>query len=342
MRKILIHLFFLMTITSLNNCSYNSQLSKADNLALKQNFTEAAEYYKKEMQSEDEIVKTSAYLGFIDCTVKANDFKTAYSSIIEFEKDNALTEPFAEWFAYNKIRCEYNLSLYVEAYNSSVNFIKKYNSSQMLEKVKEISQLSMKLLGQSGDASAITSGASKTDAQRMQIKSIPLEILDFFKDDFGYLNVKGKTEPNCDVFIAKEKVVSDAAGIFEGKVIFRSGKTILIKAKKSDTEFAMSEIYDSEEPDAPRGLEIVNRASGSITIRWNENKEKDMLGYNIYFSLDKSKWEKVNRDDEIIKRNEYSFRLNSSISGATKIYIKITALDKVRNESSASDIIENP
>jgi len=332
------YIFLIVIVILFSGCGYNTILNKADRAVTKKDYNSAIQLYSEILEkSKDEIEVASAELGIIDCYVKINNFKNAYKKILEIENNN-YEPPFAEWLSYNRIITEYNLNLFVETFNTSSSFLRTYKKSKVYDKVKEYAQLSMNSLGKSVDINEIIeSSGDKTD-DKSGISSIKLEITDYYKDDFGYIFVSGVTEPNASVYLNNEKLNSDNLGNFSGKTNFRFGRPVVVKAEKSKTEFSTKEILDTEEPNKPQGLEIANHSSNSVSIRWNANDEKDILGYNIYAKLDNSQWEKINRNDEFIKKTEYT--VNTKIPAGSKIYIRITALDKMRNESEPSDYVE--
>ncbi len=333
-------IFILFCIFILTNCAYNTQLHKADSEFKKNNYIKAIELYEQAAkESKNDNIYTAAMLGLIDAYLKISDYKNAYLKIEELEKKINLDEPFAEWILYNRILSEFNLNLFVECFNNSSTFLRMYPKSPKFNNVKEYATLSMKSLGKTIDLAAITGAASETDLKKSlpDIKPIKLTIKDFYKDDFNYVVVEGITEPGALVFIDRDKAEVKVSGEFVGRTNFRYGRAIKVRAEKSATEFSIKELYDTEEPRKPQGLEG-NVSGSTIRLRWNDNAEPDLLGYNVYFSLDNSTWEKVNRDNDFIKRNEYTFSRN--IPG--NAWVRITALDKMRNESEPSDTIKLP
>jgi len=332
-------LFLLLFILAvISGCGYNGVLRKADKSVLQRDYIKAISLYSDILKnSKDELVLASAEFGIIDCYVKTNNFKNAYQKIVEIQ-DNSYEEPFAEWFLYNKIITEFNLNLYVETFNSASSFLRTYKKSSVYDKVKEYAQLSMNSLGKTADINEIIDLPPEKSAEKAGISSIKLDITDFYKDDFGYIVISGITEPDIKVYLNKEIINSDKSGRFEGKVNFRFGRPVIVKAEKSKNEFSVREILDTEEPNKPQGLEIANYSSNTVSIRWNQNDEKDILGYNVYSKIDNGAWEKINRNDEFVKRTEYI--INTRIPSGSVFYVRITAVDRMRNESEPSESVE--
>jgi len=320
-------------------CGYNSTLRNADKLAESRNYRAAIENYKNIIDnSKDDYTVCSAELGLINAYIQSGDYKSAYRQLTEFEKNNNIEEPFAEWLLYNKILVQYNLNLYVETFNDAAGFLRTYKNSKMTDKIKEYAELSMNSLGKTADLTAIINSDSAAKAAETEIKPIRLEITDFYKDDFGYAVVTGITESGALVYLNREKADVDATGKFSGKINYRFGRVITVRAEKSKTEFSTRELLDTEEPAKPYGLELAGKSSGTITVRWNANTEKDLLGYNIYMKLNNGKFEKINTMDTVIKNTNYT--INGRFNSGDKVQIQITALDKMRNESEHSDILE--
>jgi hypothetical protein len=280
--------------------------------------------------------KISAGLGLIDVYTKISDYKNAYKFINEIEKQ--VDEPFKEWVIYKKIIVEYNLKSYIEAYNNSLLFKRKYPDSEFSDSVQEYAELSLALLDKSVDISKLVKDNGTEKQENKKIERIKLNITDYFKDDFGYVNINGVTLPNIKVKINDEETKSDENGKFSYKINVRWGKPIVIKAVKSENAFAVERIEDTLEPDEPEGLEKVSSNSNSVTVRWLKNDEEDLYGYNIYYREGSGSWIKYNRDDEIIRTTRYT--VSVSFDTTKDLYISVTALDKLRNESDKSDELE--
>jgi len=341
-----IKIYFLILVLSsflFANCSrYSAQLQKADTAFLKNDFANAESLYKELLQSKDENTQISAELGLIKLYMKKNDFKKAISIIKPTLEKRKLDEPFKEWLAYQNIIALFNLNLYVETYNSAIEYLRNYPKTKNYNKVKELTAISMKSLGKSTDLDLINALENANKAQNINIKPVSLEIIDFYKDEFNYVNVIGKTDPKAIVFVDDNKTVVSANGEFNAKVNFRRGKAVVVKTQLSENQYTLKELIDVEEPNKPQGLELINLTNNSVAIRWNANTEKDILGYNVYYSLNASNWEKVNRDNDFVKITEYTINKRIPVPNinGVRVYIRITAVDKLHNESEPSDILE--
>ena len=57
--------------------------------------------------------------------------------------------------------------------------------------------------------------------------------------------------------------------------------------KSGNVSYSLSQINNIEDdiaPSAPTGLVGVVDTSGVVLLEWNENPEKDVLGYRVYFA----------------------------------------------------------
>ncbi|MBP7654433.1 fibronectin type III domain-containing protein, partial [Candidatus Dependentiae bacterium] len=163
-----------------------------------------------------------------------------------------------------------------------------------------------------------------------------IEISDYFIDSFDYFQIEGKINPDCEIFVNDEKVNS-SKGKFKGKVKVRLKKPVIIKLIKDGVVINQSEIFDYEEPAQPSGLEAVSVDANRIELRWNQNNEDDLSGYNLYYTHKGSSWKKYNKDDNLIKNTECTL---SGLHSGNKYKIRISAVDRMKNESSYSDEIE--
>ncbi len=91
---------------------------------------------------------------------------------------------------------------------------------------------------------------------------------------------------------------------------------------------------------APKKVVNINSkvTSGKVSLSWDKVKDKDLIGYRVYFSMDKNDkyFSRVNK--EIIKNNKFIHNLPKNLS-RFNYYYKITAVDKRFNESVDSNII---
>lgn len=78
---------------------------------------------------------------------------------------------------------------------------------------------------------------------------------------------------------------------------------------------------------------------GKINLVWDKSKNKDILGYRVYYAMDKDDkyYARVNKKE--IKDNKYTHDLPKNLS-RFNYYYKVTAVDKRFNESDDSNIIK--
>ena len=91
---------------------------------------------------------------------------------------------------------------------------------------------------------------------------------------------------------------------------------------------------------APEEVQNVkaNVKPGKINLTWNKVKDKNLLGYRVYFAMDKNDKYYARVNDKIIKDNKYTHTLPKSLS-RFNYYYKVTAVDKRFNESKDSNIV---
>ena len=113
--------------------------------------------------------------------------------------------------------------------------------------------------------------------------------------------------------------------------------------KSGNVSYSLSQINNIEDdiaPSAPTGLVGVVDTSGVVLLEWNENPEKDVLGYRVYFAnqLDHDFMQKTGRRYE-----ENSFWDTLSMHTLTKyIYYYVVAEDNSHNFSLPSDTLAIP
>jgi uncharacterized protein len=100
----------------------------------------------------------------------------------------------------------------------------------------------------------------------------------------------------------------------------------------------LGQVADTIAPAAPIGVQGVIDSNGIVTLRWNKNGEKDLLGYRVAKSntADQDYIEVANR---IIKKTSFTDTININTL-SKKIFYKITAVDKNFNPSEYSIPVE--
>ncbi len=96
---------------------------------------------------------------------------------------------------------------------------------------------------------------------------------------------------------------------------------------------------DTFHPTAPEGISIApGPAGGRLAIFFSANKERDVVGYNIYRSTDpdvpKEQWIKLTR--ELLKRTTYQDEL---VESGIRYYYYLTAVDEAGNTSQPSETV---
>lgn len=90
--------------------------------------------------------------------------------------------------------------------------------------------------------------------------------------------------------------------------------------------------YDAVAPAAPSALKATPQAA-SVRLEWTASADKDLRGYIILRSTDKTKWNVINRD---IVATSY---IDNTTQPQTTYYYKVQAQDKSLNRSDASDVV---
>ncbi len=94
-----------------------------------------------------------------------------------------------------------------------------------------------------------------------------------------------------------------------------------------DDEFTSS--FDRTPPAAPTGVYVVN-GDGMVDIYWRDNRERDLDGYNIYYSYT------YNGRYELIGSTSNNYFTDYDAVNGDKIYYAIAAYDYDNNESDLS------
>ena len=90
--------------------------------------------------------------------------------------------------------------------------------------------------------------------------------------------------------------------------------------------------YDSTAPSAPSGLAVSSYYQGA-SLSWTANSESDLAKYYVYTSTDNSTYTKYSTEPTT---NSISI---SDLTGGTKYYYKISAVDNASNESTKSSAV---
>lgn len=155
----------------------------------------------------------------------------------------------------------------------------------------------------------------------------------------GYLVFRGM-EPGKydDAPLNKEPI---AAGVYEDSTVV-NGKRYYYRLRTVDSPVRpWQESLDSSEvtatprdktpPDAPTGITVVP-GIGRVFLTWNENKERDLAGYQVYRSQ-KAGGEQERLTDKPLNRSTFS---DETVKQGATYYYSITAVDANGNESARS------
>ncbi len=83
----------------------------------------------------------------------------------------------------------------------------------------------------------------------------------------------------------------------------------------------------------------VNLNPGKVNLSWDNVKDKNLIGYNVYFAMNKDDKYYAKVNDKIIKNNKYIHTLPKNLS-RFNYYYKVTAVDQKFNESEYSKILK--
>jgi len=87
--------------------------------------------------------------------------------------------------------------------------------------------------------------------------------------------------------------------------------------------------YDDTPPNPPKNL-IVTAGDNKTEISWDENRESDLSGYNIYYSLE------YDGKYELIGNSEVNYFVDKDAVNGEKYFYAVTAYDYNGNESELS------
>ncbi|OQP49764.1 hypothetical protein A4H97_28145 [Niastella yeongjuensis] len=115
--------------------------------------------------------------------------------------------------------------------------------------------------------------------------------------------------------------------------------TAIPKEGEGRTSFpVLVQPIDSMPPAIPAGLQAVIDSNGVVTLSWNKNNERDLMGYKIYRAMKKEE-EPVPLVDSVWAGNKFRDKLSLKLLNK-KVYYAVTALDKRWNQSAMSALVE--
>lgn len=115
--------------------------------------------------------------------------------------------------------------------------------------------------------------------------------------------------------------------------------TAIAKQGKSRTSFPfLIQKIDSVPPAIPNGVTATIDTSGVVTIKWNQNTEKDLKGYKVFRALKQGE-EMIPITDSVYYQNQLKDTLSQHLLNK-KAWYAVVALDNRLNQSEKSDTIE--
>ncbi len=95
---------------------------------------------------------------------------------------------------------------------------------------------------------------------------------------------------------------------------------------------------DTTKPLKPKNL-IAKTEPGLVSLKWDSVKDKNLIGYRVYVSMDEDakQWSLINK--EVIKTNSYEHNRSKSLS-RFPYYYRVSSVDSTYNESYPSKIVK--
>lgn len=109
-------------------------------------------------------------------------------------------------------------------------------------------------------------------------------------------------------------------------------------AANSSSSEAFYQLNDNTPPESPKGLNALVDKKGVVTLRWNQNREKDLQGYLIYTSSHlKSEFSGIVN----VPQEDTVFRDTLSLKMLNKdVYYRVVAVDNRLNRSQNSESVK--
>ncbi|MBO9202161.1 MULTISPECIES: fibronectin type III domain-containing protein [Niastella] len=115
--------------------------------------------------------------------------------------------------------------------------------------------------------------------------------------------------------------------------------TAIAKEGEGRTSFpVLVQPLDSIPPDIPAGLQAVIDSNGVVSLSWNKNSERDLMGYKVYRAM-KQDEEPIPLVDSVWQGNQFRDKLSLKLLNK-KVYYGVAALDKRWNQSAMSALVE--
>ena len=91
----------------------------------------------------------------------------------------------------------------------------------------------------------------------------------------------------------------------------------------------MNDYYDNVPPNAPTGVQVLN-GDNRVDISWDNNRERDVAGYNVYYS------NAYDGKYKLLGTTQSNFYIDDGASNGVLNYYAVTAYDYNNNESELS------
>jgi len=91
----------------------------------------------------------------------------------------------------------------------------------------------------------------------------------------------------------------------------------------------MNDYYDNVPPNAPTGVQVLN-GDNRVDLSWNDNRERDLAGYNVYYSTS------FDGKYKLIGSTQNNFYIDDQATNGILNYYAVTAYDYNNNESELS------
>lgn len=174
-----------------------------------------------------------------------------------------------------------------------------------------------------------------------QKEPINISVKDVYINNLGMLVIIGEVDKPSDVYTNGTKAQMKETKEFTISTLWKKGDPVQLTAISAQGEKGELDYFpDTDPPDKPAGLNTRNVTSNSVELEWDDNTEKDMAGYKLYYQLKGGG--SSQEIPEIIKDNNYEIvGLQNLISGANKTFqFYLRAVDKTGNYSNPSAIHE--
>jgi len=91
----------------------------------------------------------------------------------------------------------------------------------------------------------------------------------------------------------------------------------------------MNDTYDNVPPVPPTGVQVLN-GDNRVDLSWNDNRERDLAGYNVYYSTS------YDGKYKLLGTTQNSYYVDNGAANGVLNYYAVTAFDYNNNESELS------